>query len=105
MDTSGVIRRLATFERDRTRDHLLRLEEEDRHLRFGGHATLERVGAHCAGLDLARTVVLGYMVAGEARGIGELGPLPRAWRGPPRSRSRSSVRFRGRGSAARCCGA
>jgi len=79
MDTSGVIRRLATFERDRIRDHLLRLEEEDRHLRFGGHATLERVGAHCAGLDLARTVVLGYMVAGEARGIGELRPLPRAW--------------------------
>jgi len=79
MDTSGVIRRLATFERDRIRDHLLRLGDEDRHLRFGGHATLERIDTHCAGLDLARVVVLGYLVASEARGIGELSPLPGAW--------------------------
>ena len=79
MDTSGVIRRLGTFERDRIRDHLLRLGDEDRHLRFGGHATPERISAHCAGLDLARAVVLGYMVAGEVRGVSELRPLPGAW--------------------------
>lgn len=79
MDTSGVIRRLATFERDRIRDHLLRLGDEDRHLRFGGHATLERIDTHCAGLDLGRVVVVGYMVAGAARGVGELRPLPGAW--------------------------
>jgi len=79
MDTSGVIRKLRAFERDRVRDHLLRLGDEDRHLRFGGHATLERVSAYCAGLDLARVVVLGYMVAGEAPAIGELRPLHEAW--------------------------
>ena len=79
MDSWSAIRRLGTFGRDRIRDHLLRLGDEDRHLRFGGHATPERVSAHCAGLDLARVVVLGYMVAGEARAIGELRPLPGAW--------------------------
>jgi hypothetical protein len=76
MDTSGVIRKLGAFERDRIQDHLLRLGEQDRHLRFGGHASPERVISHCAGLDLARVVVVGFMVAGEARGIGELRPLP-----------------------------
>ena len=79
METSGVIGKLGAFERDRIQDHLLRLGDEDRHLRFGGHATPERVSAHCAGLDLVRVVVLGYMVAGEARGVGELRPLPGAW--------------------------
>jgi GNAT superfamily N-acetyltransferase len=79
MDTAGVIRRLGTFERDRICDHLLRLDDEDRHLRFGGHATPERVGQHCGGLDLSRVVVLAYMVDGEARGVGELRPLPGVW--------------------------
>jgi GNAT superfamily N-acetyltransferase len=79
MHSSGVIRRLGSFERGRIRDHLLRLDEEDREQRFGGFATLDRIGAHCAGLDLARVVVLGFMAAGEARGIGEIRPLPGIW--------------------------
>lgn len=76
MDTAATIRRLAAFERDLIGDHLLRLDEQDRRLRFGGPASAARVAAHCAGLDPGRTVVLGYMVAGAARAIAELRPIP-----------------------------
>lgn len=76
MDNLGVIRRLGTFEREQICGHLLRLNDEDRHLRFGGHATPERVSDHFAALDLNRLVVLGCIVDGVARGVGELRPIP-----------------------------
>jgi GNAT superfamily N-acetyltransferase len=76
MDTPATIRRLGSCERDSIRDHLLRLDDEDRRLRFGGPASAARIIAHCAGLDLGRAVGLGYLVAGEARGIAELRPIP-----------------------------
>jgi GNAT superfamily N-acetyltransferase len=97
IDSFDIIRRLGTFEGGQIRGHLLRLSEEDRHLRFGGHATPERVADHCAALDLSRVVVLGCMVDGVARGIGELRPIPGAW--PRTAEVAISVerQFQGRG--------
>jgi len=68
----GVIRRLWAGERDQIRDHLLRLNPEDRHLRFGGHASALHIAAYCAGLNWSRGLVLGYLIAGRVRGVGEL---------------------------------
>jgi ribosomal protein S18 acetylase RimI-like enzyme len=72
MPTRGVIRRLWAGERDQIRDHLLRLDPEDRRLRFGGHANAADVAAYCEGLDWSRGLVLGYVVAAQVRGLGEL---------------------------------
>jgi ribosomal protein S18 acetylase RimI-like enzyme len=72
MPTRGVIRRLWAGERDLVRDHLLRLDPEDRQLRFGGHASNAHVAGYCEGLDWSRGLVLGYVVAGQVRGLGEL---------------------------------
>jgi ribosomal protein S18 acetylase RimI-like enzyme len=76
--TGGVVRRLGRGERDRLLGHLLRLDAEDRRLRFGGHASDERVRAYCARLDWSRSVVLGCLVAGELRAAGELKLIDRA---------------------------
>lgn len=50
----AVIRRLGIGERERIRDHLLRLEGEDRLLRFGGHASDAHIAAYGERLDLSR---------------------------------------------------
>jgi ribosomal protein S18 acetylase RimI-like enzyme len=72
MPTRGVIRRLLAGERDQIRDHLLRLDREDRRLRFGGYASNAHIAAYCEGLDCSRGLVLGYFVAGQVCGLGEL---------------------------------
>jgi GNAT superfamily N-acetyltransferase len=72
MATRGVIRRLWAGERDQVRDHLLRLDAEDRQLRFGGYASTAHIAAYCEGLEWSRGLVLGYVVTGQVRGIGEL---------------------------------
>jgi len=78
-EATAMIRRLVSRERDQVREHLLRLDDEDRRLRFGGPVSPARIDAHCAELDPGRVLVLSYLVAGEARGIGELRPLPGSW--------------------------
>jgi GNAT superfamily N-acetyltransferase len=68
----GVIRRLWPIELDRVRAHLLRLDTESRRLRFGGLVGPAQIAAHCAGLDSRGVVLVGYLEAGELRGLGEL---------------------------------
>jgi GNAT superfamily N-acetyltransferase len=99
----GVVRRLGRGERDRLLGHLLRLDAEDRRLRFGGHAGDERVRAYCARLDWSRSVVLGCLVAGELRGVGELKELAGSL--PPAAEIAASVEapFRGRGIGTELC--
>ena len=72
---AGVIRRLGPGERDLLPGHFLRLSAEDRHLRFGGLAGEDRVRAYCARLDRPPAVVLGYLVDGVPRAVGELKPI------------------------------
>ena len=79
------------------RDHLLRLDGEDRQLRFGAHVSPAQVAAYCAALDTGRTLLLGYLVEGELRAVGELTALAGA--GPRTAEIAISVerRFQGRG--------
>jgi GNAT superfamily N-acetyltransferase len=71
---AGLFRRLWPLDRDKIRDHLLRLHGDDRMLRFAGHVSDARIEEYCRDLDWTRTVVLGYVVDGKVRGIGELKP-------------------------------
>ncbi|HSA83164.1 MAG TPA: GNAT family N-acetyltransferase [Geminicoccaceae bacterium] len=79
MTVQGTIRKLRVGERDKVRNHLLRLEGPDRQLRFGGHVNSARIAAYCAELDFSRALVLGYLVEGEVRAIGELKRLAGRW--------------------------
>ena len=65
----GVIRRLWPGARARIRDHLLRLDREDRVLRFGGHVSDAHIAAYCERLDWSRSLVMGYVVRGKVRGL------------------------------------
>ena len=103
-DRAGiVVRRLGRGERDRLPGHFLRLDAEDRRLRFGGHAGDERVRAYCARPDWSRSVVLGCLVAGELRAVGELKPIGGAW--PRAAEVAVSVEapLRGRGLGTELC--
>jgi RimJ/RimL family protein N-acetyltransferase len=97
MKRSGSLRRLGSGDRDRVRDHLLRLDGEDRQLRFGAHVSPAQVAAYCAALDPGRTLLLGCLVEGELRAVGELTTLAGA--GPRTAEIAISVerRFQGRG--------
>jgi GNAT superfamily N-acetyltransferase len=75
MRASGAIRRLRSVERHLIPDHLLRLDPEDRQLRFGGYLSEAHIGAYCDRLDWGRAVAVGYLVNGEVRGLGELKPM------------------------------
>jgi hypothetical protein len=98
-------RRLVAGERERLLPgHFLRLDGEDRRLRFGGHTGEERVQAYCARLDRdPGAVVLGCFLAGELRAVGELKPIGGAWL--PAAELAVSVErpFQGHGLGAELC--
>jgi GNAT superfamily N-acetyltransferase len=79
MNAFGTIRRLSAIERGKMRDHLLRLDPEDRLLRFGGYVSDAYIDGYCDGLDWDRAVLIGYLVDGEVRGVGELRPMAEGW--------------------------
>jgi RimJ/RimL family protein N-acetyltransferase len=98
-------RRLAPSERGTVLPaHFLRLDAEDRRLRFGGHTGEERIRAYCARLDHhPGSVVLGCFLAGQLRAVGELKPIRAAW--PPAAELAVSVErpFRSRGLGTELC--
>ncbi len=72
MAAPGIVRRLRAVERDNVREHLLRLDDEDRLLRFAGYLSDAQIDTYCANLDWGRALIVGYVVDGEVRAIGEL---------------------------------
>lgn len=71
----GVIRKLWIGEADRYRDHVLRLDPESRHNRFGAGVSEEFIRNYvdlCISLD---GIVHGFFVDGQMRGAAELRPL------------------------------
>jgi GNAT superfamily N-acetyltransferase len=71
----GVIRKLWIGEADRYRDHLLRLDADSRHSRFGGRVTDEFIRNYVRTTFGLRAVVHGFFVDGVLRGAAELRPL------------------------------
>jgi RimJ/RimL family protein N-acetyltransferase len=78
LDPPGLFRRLWASDRDQLREHLLRLDGEDRQCRFGGHVSDAHIETYCTSLDWRRAVIIGYVADGAVRGIGELKPMPDA---------------------------
>jgi GNAT superfamily N-acetyltransferase len=74
-----VIRTLWLGERDRFRDHLLRLDGWDRYLRFGNYVSDETIEGYCARTDWFRSIAIGCFIDGELRGVVELKMVETAW--------------------------
>ncbi len=68
----GIVRRLWPTDLPGFRAHLLRLDSDSRHSRFGGAVSdefLMNYAERCFGID---DLIYGYLVDGETRGAGEL---------------------------------
>ena len=52
--------------------HLLRLTPEDRHCRFAGYVSDERIADFCSKVDWFRAIIMGCFVDGTLRGVAEL---------------------------------
>jgi GNAT superfamily N-acetyltransferase len=71
----GVIRKLWIGEAAKYRDHLLRLDPQSRHSRFGGGVSEDFI-RHYADLSIAlEAVVHGFFIDGKMHGAAELRPL------------------------------
>jgi GNAT superfamily N-acetyltransferase len=67
-----VFRKLPPSDGAAYRDHLLRLDADDRRLRFAGGLAEAAVRAHCARVDWFSSVLLGCFEDGVLRGVAEL---------------------------------
>ncbi len=68
----GVVRKLWIGEAGLYRDHLLRLDAESRHTRFGAGVSDEYIRRYADKLTAFDTVLHGFFVDGILRGVGEL---------------------------------
>ena len=71
----GLVRRLWVSDRTPFLDHLLRLDRESRHNRFGGAVSDEFLGQYASRCFGADDVIYGFFVDGILRGAGELRPI------------------------------
>ena len=67
-----VIRKLLAHERGDLSNHLLRMDEEDRRLRFGHAVSPERILAYATAIRWPQTWIVGAFVDGVLRGVAEL---------------------------------
>jgi ribosomal protein S18 acetylase RimI-like enzyme len=66
------IRKLFAFEREKVRNHLLRLDPEDRRLRFFGAVGDSYISSYSETIFSTGAIILGCFENGELRAIGEL---------------------------------
>lgn len=71
---TGILVRLTAAEADLLAEHLLRLDPQDRRLRFMGSVAEDTIRRHCDSLDWAQACVLGVFVDGTLRAVAELVP-------------------------------
>jgi GNAT superfamily N-acetyltransferase len=67
-----VFRKLLAHERGALKDHLLRLDDEDRRLRFGHFVTPEVMLAYVDAVDWTQTWIIGAFEGAALRGVAEL---------------------------------
>lgn len=75
----GIIRKLWVGEADHYLDHLLRLDCESRHNRFGGAVADDLIRHYVTTAMRPGTIMHGFLVDGILRGIAELKPIGTAF--------------------------
>ena len=74
-----VYRKLLPSEKAKIREHFLRLDKEDRRLRFFGQVGDAFVESYCSKILVTDYAVLGCFIDGELRAIGELRNEAHLW--------------------------
>lgn len=73
--TAGKTRKLFVTEYHNYRDHLLRLDDESRRMRFGMGVDDEFITNYAQRLNDMKSIVYAHMIGGEVRAAAELRPL------------------------------
>jgi RimJ/RimL family protein N-acetyltransferase len=76
----GTIRKLWPTEIQKFRDHLSRLDEESRRMRFGMAVDDDFIQAYADRADFPKSVIYGYFAGGEMRAAAELRSIGEGWR-------------------------
>jgi RimJ/RimL family protein N-acetyltransferase len=79
LNGGGTIRKLWPTEIEKFRDHLLRLDDENRRMRFGMSVDDAFIAAYAGRADWTRTVIYGYFVAGDVQATAELRAIGESW--------------------------
>lgn len=74
--TTSGLRRLDELDLDLILAHLFRMDEDDRHLRFGNNYSNEQLRGYAKGINFNRDVVLGAFNNGELVGVCHLAVFP-----------------------------
>ncbi len=80
-EETGTTRKLFVTEYHKYRDHLLRLDDESRRLRFGMAVGDEFITGYAERLNDMKSIVYAYMIEGEVHAAAELRPLAGQMRG------------------------
>jgi GNAT superfamily N-acetyltransferase len=75
----GTIRKLWPTEIEKFRDHLLRLDGDSRHMRFGMSVDEAFITAYAERADWTRNVIYGYYAEGEVHAAAELRAIGESW--------------------------
>jgi GNAT superfamily N-acetyltransferase len=78
---SGTTRKLFVTEYHKYRDHLLRLDDESRRMRFGMGVDDKFITNYVLRLNDMKSIVYAHMIGGEVRAAAELRPLAGQMRG------------------------
>ncbi len=76
---AGIVRRLWPTETKKFRDHLLRLDKENRRMRFAHSVSDAFIEAYASRMSEFGSLVFGHIVDGKVRGAAELRRLGDAW--------------------------
>jgi RimJ/RimL family protein N-acetyltransferase len=76
----GIVRKMWLTETEKFRDHLLRLDEYSRRMRFGMAADDRFIESYASRINDMQSLVYGFYVDGEMRGAAELRHIGDAWR-------------------------
>ena len=80
-EETGTTRKLFVTEYHNYRDHLLRLDDESRRMRFGMGVGDEFITGYAERLNDMKSIVYAYIIEGEVRAAAELRPLAGQMRG------------------------
>jgi GNAT superfamily N-acetyltransferase len=80
-EETGTTRKLFVTEYHKYQDHLLRLDDESRRMRFGMGVGDEFITGYAQRLNDMKSIVYAYIIEGEVRAAAELRPLAGQMRG------------------------
>ncbi len=79
LSRGGTVRKLWSTEKDKFRDHLLRLDGKSRHMRFAHAVSDSFIVEYASRMTALDSIAFGYVVDGQVRAAAELRKLAEHW--------------------------